>query len=157
QRTRLGLVLRVIGEDELVARHLGMNTTRAKVALFVISATFMTMVGAIVSPRWTYIDPAIGFNPTVSFQVLIMALLGGAGHLLGPIAGVIPMTALFEVLSARFPNHFAVLLGVTFLVIVYLLPHGVLTWVYQRWQQLRPVRKQHAKTKVDVSGKEAQP
>lgn len=125
RRSRLGLALRVIGEDEHVARHLGINTTRAKVLLFVISATFMTLVGAVMSPRWTYIDPAIVFNPIVSFQVLIMSLLGGAGHLLGPLAGVIPLTALFEVLSANFPNHFAVLLGITFLVIVYLVPNGV--------------------------------
>src|SRR5690554_5257980 len=125
QRSRLGIALRVIGEDELVARHLGMNATRAKVMLFVISATFMTLVGAIMSPRWTYIDPGIVFNPTVSFQVLIMALLGGVGHILGPLAGVIPLTALFEVLSANFPNHFALLLGVVFLIIVYLVPNGI--------------------------------
>lgn len=125
QRSRLGLALRVIGEDELVARHLGMNTTKAKVSLFVISATFMTLVGAIMSPRWTYIDPGIVFNPTVSFQVLIMALLGGVGHILGPLAGVIPLTALFEVLSAKFPNHFSILLGAAFLIIVYLVPNGI--------------------------------
>ncbi|XBP72696.1 branched-chain amino acid ABC transporter permease (plasmid) [Polaromonas hydrogenivorans] len=125
RRSRLGLALRVIGEDETVARHLGINTTAAKVLLFTISSVFMTLVGAVMSPRWTYIDPAIVFNANLSFQVLIMSLLGGAGHLLGPLAGVIPLTALFEFLSARFPNHFSVLLGVTFLVIVYLVPNGV--------------------------------
>lgn len=125
RRSRLGLALRVIGEDETVAMHLGINTTAAKVLLFTISAVFMTLVGAVMSPRWTYIDPAIVFNANLSFQVLIMSLLGGAGHLLGPLAGVIPLTALFEFLSARFPNHFSVLLGVTFLVIVYLVPNGV--------------------------------
>lgn len=144
--SRLGLALRVIGEDEVVARHLGMNTTRAKVLLFVISATFMTLVGAVMAPRWTYIDPAIAFNPTVSFQVLIMALLGGAGHLLGPLAGVIPLTALFELLSARFPNHFAILLGVTFLLIVYLLPQGVAGWLSQRAGRWRKGAKQEART-----------
>ena len=125
RRSRLGLALRVIGEDETVAMHLGINTTAAKVLLFTISAAFMTLVGAVMSPRWTYIDPAIVFNANLSFQVLIMSLLGGAGHLLGPLAGVIPLTALFEFLSARFPNHFSILLGVTFLVIVYLVPNGV--------------------------------
>jgi branched-chain amino acid transport system permease protein len=55
-----------------------------------------------------------------------MALLGGPAQLLGPLAGVIPLTALFEVLSARFPNYFSILLGVTFLVIVYLVPNGVI-------------------------------
>lgn len=126
RRSRLGLALRVIGEDETVARHLGINTTNAKVLLFVISASFMTLAGAVMAPRWTYIDPAIAFNANVSFQVLIMALLGGAGHLLGPLAGVIPLTLLFEFLSAKFPNHFSLLLGSVFLVIVYLLPNGLI-------------------------------
>ena len=126
RRSRLGLALRVIGEDEIVARHLGIDTTTAKVLLFTMSASFMTLVGAVMAPRWTYIDPAIAFNANVSFQVLIMSLLGGAGQWLGPLAGVIPLTALFEFLSAHFPNHFSVLLGVTFLVIVYLVPGGVI-------------------------------
>lgn len=142
QRSRLGLALRVIGEDELVARHLGMNTTRAKVTLFVISSTFMTLVGAVMSPRWTYIDPGIVFNPTVSFQVLIMSLLGGVGHLLGPLAGVIPLTALFEFLSAQFPNYFSILLGAAFLVIVYLVPNGIVE-VLRKW--LRPRQRESVK------------
>ena len=85
-RSRLGLALRVIGEDEVVARHCGIDTARAKLLLFVISAVFMTLTGAIMAPRWTYIDPAIAFNPLISFQVVIMALLGGAGALFGPAA-----------------------------------------------------------------------
>jgi branched-chain amino acid transport system permease protein len=133
RRSRLGLALRVIGEDETVARHLGINTTNAKLLLFVISAGFMTLAGAVMAPRWTYIDPAIAFNPNVSFQVLIMALLGGAAHLLGPLAGVIPLTLLFEFLSAKFPNHFSLLLGIAFIVIVYLLPNGLLERLQSWW------------------------
>jgi branched-chain amino acid transport system permease protein len=136
RRSRLGLALRVIGEDETAGRHLGIPTTRVKVLLFVLSAGFMTLVGAVIAPRWTYIDPAIVFNANVSFQVLIMALLGGPAHWLGPLAGVIPLMALFEFLSVNFPNHFPVLLGATFLVIVFLVPGGVvaLRWRWPRRQ-----------------------
>lgn len=125
-RSRFGLALRMIGDDEGAAAHCGVDVARAKVLLFVVSATFMTLVGAIMAPRWTYIDPQIAFNPSISFQVLIMALLGGAGALLGPVLGVIPLTLLFEILSARFPNHFSILLGASFLAIVYFVPRGVL-------------------------------
>lgn len=124
-RSRLGFALRVIGGDETVARHVGIDTTRAKVALFVLSALFMTLTGAIMAPRWTYIDPAIAFNPQVSFQAVIMALLGGVQRLWGPVLGVIPMTLLFEYLNANFPNYFLLILGVVFMTIVYLLPQGV--------------------------------
>ena len=124
-RSRLGFALRVIGEDETVAKHCGIDTTFAKVALFTISATVMTLVGAIMAPRWTYIEPSIAFNSMISFQVLIMALLGGAHRLWGPVLGAVPLTLLFELLSARFPNTFTIILGCIFLLIVYMLPRGV--------------------------------
>jgi branched-chain amino acid transport system permease protein len=124
-RSRLGLALRVIGEDELVARHAGINTTAAKLVMFAVSALFMTLTGAVMAPRWTYIDPAIAFNPMLSFEVVIMALFGGAGALFGPILGVIPFVLLFELLTANFPNYFSILLGLVFLAIVYALPQGV--------------------------------
>ncbi|RZS81705.1 branched-chain amino acid ABC transporter permease [Pigmentiphaga kullae] len=124
-RSRLGFALRIIGADETVARHCGIDTTRAKVLLFALSAVFMTLSGAIMAPRWTYIDPAIAFNPVMSFQVLIMALLGGVQRLYGPLLGVIPLALLFEYLGANFPNHYSILLGAVFMIIVYLLPNGV--------------------------------
>ncbi len=132
KRSRLGLALQVIGDDETVARHVGIDVTRAKLVLFVASSAFITLTGAIMAPRWTYIDPAISFNPVVSFQVVIMALLGGAGSLFGPVAGAVPLALLFEFLSARFPNHFSILLGVAFMVIVYFVPDGVASWIHKR-------------------------
>ena len=124
-RSRLGLALRVIGEDEIVATHVGINTTTAKLLLFALSAVFITVTGAIMAPRWTYIDPSIAFAPAVSFQTLIMALLGGAGALFGPILGAVPLVLLFEYLAANFPNHFSILLGLVFIVIVYFIPQGL--------------------------------
>jgi branched-chain amino acid transport system permease protein len=66
----------------------------------------------------------LAFTPMLSFQVVIMALLGGTGRLWGPIVGVIPFTLLWEAISSTFPNQTTLLLGVCFLVIVYLLPRG---------------------------------
>lgn len=125
QRSRLGWALRAIGEDETVARHAGIDVTRAKVLLFTLSASMMSLVGCIMAPRWTYIDATIAFNPIISFQVLIMALLGGAARLYGPVLGVVPLAILFELLQANFPNHFSILLGTVFLAVVYLVPRGV--------------------------------
>ena len=121
-RSRLGFALRIIGEDETVAQHCGIDTTVAKVALFTISATAMALVGAIMAPRWTYIEPSIAFNATISFQVVIMALLGGAHRLWGPVLGAVPLTLLFEFLTARFPSTSTLFMGIVFLLIVYALP-----------------------------------
>ena len=123
-RSRLGFALRIIGDDEDVARHSGINTALAKVMLFMLPGAAAAMTGAILAPRFVYIEPAIAFSPMLSFQVVIMALLGGTGRLWGPLVGVIPFTFLWEAISSSFPNQTTLLLGVSFLIIVYLLPRG---------------------------------
>lgn len=131
-RSRLGFALRLIGEDEQAARHCGIDTTRTKLITFTVTSVFMVLAGAIVAPRWTYIDPAIAFNSIVSFQVVIMALLGGTTRFWGPVLGVVPLVLLFELLVKYFPNHFPIVLGVVFLLIVYALPRGVVGLVTDR-------------------------
>lgn len=123
-RSRLGFALRIIGDDEEVARHVGINTALSKVALFVVSGAVAAVVGAIIAPRYVYIEPSTAFTPMLSFQVVIMALLGGTGRLWGPLVGVIPFTLLWEAISSSFPNQTTLLLGLSFLAIVYLLPGG---------------------------------
>jgi branched-chain amino acid transport system permease protein len=124
-RSRLGFALRIIGNDEVVAVHCGINTARAKVVLFVISSTFASITGALVAPRWSYVEPSIAFSPFLSFEVVIMALLGGVHRLWGPLVGVIPFTLLWEFISAKFPAQTTILLGACFLLIVYFIPRGV--------------------------------
>ena len=126
-RSRFGLALKAIGDDEVVASHCGINIAGVKLALFSISAVIITLVGAIQAPRWTYIEPSMVFNPTISFLALIMALLGGADRLWGPLLGAIPLFLLFEWLSANFPNHYPIILGLIFITIVFVLPKGVLS------------------------------
>ncbi|AXV17657.1 branched-chain amino acid ABC transporter permease (plasmid) [Neorhizobium sp. SOG26] len=123
-RSRLGFALRIIGDDEQVARDSGINTARAKILLFMVPGAVAAITGAILAPRYVYLEPALAFTPMLSFQVVIMALLGGTGRLWGPLVGVIPFTFLWEGISASFPNQTTLLLGVCFLVIVYLLPKG---------------------------------
>lgn len=81
-------------------------------------------LGAMLAPRYVYIEPALAFAPMLSFQVVIMALLGGPGRLWGPLVGVIPLTLLWEVISSNFPNQTVLLLGDSFLAIVHVLPKG---------------------------------
>lgn len=124
-RSRLGFALRVIGNDELVAKHFGIKVARTKIILFTVSGAFIGMVGAILAPRYAYIEPQAAFNPTMSFMVVIMALLGGTRRLWGPLVGVVPFTLLSDFVSANFPNHINIVIGLAFLGIVYLLPDGV--------------------------------
>ena len=134
-RSRLGFALRIIGNDEVVAVHCGINTARAKVVLFVISSTFAAIGGAVVAPRWGYVEPVVAFNPFLSFQVVIMALLGGTQRLWGPLLGVIPFVLLWELISIEFPDQTTLLLGVCFLLIVYVIPNGITGLIEDAWRR----------------------
>jgi branched-chain amino acid transport system permease protein len=138
-RTRLGFALRAIGEDETVARHTGVDTTRVKVVVFALSAAVMALTGAILSLRYSYIDPNVAFNSSWSFQVLIMSLLGGVGRAWGPMLGVIPLVLLSEFLAGTFPHHFGIALGLCFVGIVFYLPGGVVRWL-ERFRRPGPAR-----------------
>jgi len=140
RRSRFGLALLVIGEDETVARQVGINVPFAKVAIFIVSAMFMTLSGALMAPRFGFINPNFAFNPLVSFQVVIMAILGGLQQLWGPVLGVIPLIVLSEQLQTEFPFWYSVFLGLVFMVIVYFLPRGLTGLLEDGWAALgRPL------------------
>ena len=138
-RSRLGFALRIIGDDETVAAHSGINTAQAKVLLFMVSGAVAAMTGAILAPRYVYIEPSLAFTPLLSFQVVIMALLGGVHRLWGPIVGVIPFTLILETISANFPNQVTLFIGIVFLIIVYFIPRGFAGLIEQArtWSQRR--------------------
>ncbi|MCO5162055.1 MAG: branched-chain amino acid ABC transporter permease [Mesorhizobium sp.] len=136
-RSRLGFALQIIGNDETVARHVGIDTARAKVLPFMISGAFIAIAGAIMAPRYSYIEPPSAFNPMISFLVVIMALLGGTKRLWGPIVGVIPFTIMMDFVTSNFPNHTLIVIGLAFLAIVYLIPNGVTGLIEQARDKMK--------------------
>lgn len=145
-KSRLGIAINAIGDDEVVALHCGINVTYIKLTLFALSSVMITLAGAIQAPRWIYVEPSTVFNPTISFLTLIMALLGGVHKLWGPIFGVIPLFFLFEWLSANFPNHYSIILGLVFIVIVFLVPKGILELIDVYIKQIFKKGKSTGKT-----------
>jgi branched-chain amino acid transport system permease protein len=151
-RSRFGYALSVIGSDETVARQIGINVTAIKLAAFVASAVIMALVGAALAPRWSYIDPSIAFNPSISFLTVIMALLGGMRRFWGPALGVVPLTLLSDYLSATVPDYFSIALGACFLVIVFFIPNGLAGLVETRWAAFRRGRGAGGKPAVAIRG-----
>ena len=123
-RSRIGFALRIIGNDEEVAKHVGIDTAWTKVVLFTTTGFFSALVGVIVAPRYFYIEPNVVFAPQLSFLVAIMALLGGAHRLWGPLVGVIPFTIIWEAITIAVPSYTTLFLGLSFLLIVYFIPNG---------------------------------
>jgi branched-chain amino acid transport system permease protein len=124
RRSPWGLALVGIGADEERAETLGIDTVRVKIFTFALSASFLGAVGAAMAPRWTYLDPQV-FSPLVSFQTVIMALVGGAASLWGPVLGAAFLGLAGEILLVKFRYLYQVGLGLTLMLVVLLLPQGL--------------------------------
>jgi branched-chain amino acid transport system permease protein len=143
-RSRFGLALQSIGQEEEAAAHTGVNVTMLKVTTFAISAFFMGTAGAVMATKWTYIDPFIAFNPFYSFMPVAMAIFGGMGQLYGPIIGAVILTYLEEILITKFAEVYMLIFG-TILVIAILYLHDGLVGLIQRlWRHIS--RRKHAHT-----------
>ncbi|MBN1994292.1 MAG: branched-chain amino acid ABC transporter permease [Anaerolineae bacterium] len=125
RRSKYGLALQSIGQNEEAAAHIGVNVTLVKVITFAISALFIGAAGSIMATRWTYIDPYISFNPLFSFMPVLMAIFGGLGQPYGPVLGAVIFTYLEEILITRFPYHYMLIFGIILIVAILYLPDGL--------------------------------
>jgi branched-chain amino acid transport system permease protein len=134
--SRLGLALRGIGADEERAQTLGVNARRAKILAFALSAFFAGALGAAMAVRWTYIDPPTVFNPFIGFQTVLIAMVGGAHTIIGPIASSVLFSLLTEFLRLQFPYLFMILLGLLLILLVLYLPGGLASLIGRwRWRK----------------------
>lgn len=133
RRSKFGVALQAIGQQEEAAEHIGINVTLLKVATFAISAFFVGSAGAIMATRWTYVDPYIAFNMNYSFTPVLMAIFGGLGQLGGPVLGAIIFAYLEQILITKFPYYYMLLFGMVMIISVLYLPNG-LTGLNLRWR-----------------------
>jgi branched-chain amino acid transport system permease protein len=131
--SRLGLALAGIGADEERAQTLGVNARRAKILGFALSAFFAGAIGAAIAVRWTYIDPTAVFNPFIGFQTVLIAMVGGAHTLIGPLVSSVVFSLLTEFLRLQFPYAFLILLGTLLILLVLYLPGGLASLMQRRW------------------------
>jgi len=129
RRSKFGLALKMIGESEEAAVHVGVNASIHKTLGFAISAMLIGFMGAGFTTRLTYINTEIAFDPLYSFLPAVMTLLGGAGTVYGPIIGSATLTLIEDVLSVTLVHYFLIILGLLLIVIVMLMPDGIMGMV----------------------------
>jgi branched-chain amino acid transport system permease protein len=134
KRSKYGLALQSIGQNEEASAHIGINVTLLKIITFAISAFFMGAAGAIMATRWTYIDPGIAFNPFFSFMPVLMAIFGGMGQLYGPIIGSVIFTYVEELLITKLPELYMLVFGLILVIAILYLPDG-LVGLIQKWRK----------------------
>ena len=132
KNSRFGIGLFSIKENEDAASALGINASFYKWLAFGISAFFPGMIGAILALRRSYIDPYTVFSLTVSFQVIVMAFLGGIEDFEGAILGAVILTMISEALWARYPYYYMIILGIIMILLVKFLPLGLIYPIKQR-------------------------
>lgn len=138
RRSRFGLALAGIGADEQRAQTLGVNTRRVKIAGFALTAAFAGAVGAAMAVRWTYIDPVTVFNPFIGFQTVLIALIGGAATLWGPLIAAVVFSLLAETLRLELPQVYMMTLGVLLILCVLYLPGGLASLRWGMWKRRAP-------------------
>ena len=125
-RSRLGFGLRCIQQNEESAIRIGLNAPRYKTAAFALSSVFVGCAGAVYASWVSYIDPAEAFDVLISVKPIIMALLGGAGTVLGPVFGAFVFLLCEELVWRNFLTVHLGMMGVIVVLLILFLPRGLL-------------------------------
>jgi len=137
ERSAFGLRLRALREDEQVAATLGVETTRAKITAFGLSALIPGLLGGGYAMFLTYIEPDAVFSSRLDLQSIVMAILGGLGTVWGPLVGGLVMTQVSEVLWARFPEIYLMIFGGLLVGLLIVLPRGIVPAIAARFAHRR--------------------
>ena len=148
RRSRFGLQLRAIRDDEDRARGLGVRAMRVKLTAFVISAVVMGLVGALWLFFIVQVLPQYGFDPLLDLSIALMAFLGGLGRVAGPLIGALLLEPGQQYLTLHLTNSYLseIILGVLFLLVIMFLPRGILPFAEERLTAWRGRRDRAADT-----------
>ena len=135
-RSRFGFGLIAIRENEPAAAVMGVNTTLYKILAFALCSVFAAVAGGIHAYWLTYLDPASAFDITLNVKMIIMAVFGGAGTVLGPVLGAFVLSAISELLATKVTSLASIFFGVVIVVAVVFMPRGVADLV-RRFGQVR--------------------
>jgi branched-chain amino acid transport system permease protein len=133
RRSRFGLQLLAIRDDEDRALGLGVKTRRVKLVAFVLSAIPVGMVGGLYFYFIGQIFPQFAYDPLFDISLALMAFLGGIGTLIGPLLGALVLESLQQYLTQTFSGTgtYLIAYGVLFLAVILLLPRGVVPTIGQ--------------------------
>jgi branched-chain amino acid transport system permease protein len=133
---RLGSGLFAIHDDEDVAEVQGVPTLRFKLQALAISCAFAGVAGGVHALFVSYVTVSEVFNIVVPLNVVLMSVLGGSRHWLGPAVGATAITALLYAFTA---GDFAVVgratVGLTLVLVILFMPEGILGQILKRWRR----------------------
>lgn len=123
-RTKLGLGLRAIRDNEDSAANMGVNIFRTKLYAFCISAFIAGLTGGIHAVKMSTIEPSSIFSAGWSLSTINMVIMGGIGTILGPIFGAVFFTYLAEFL-VNYHTYHLLLTGIILVLVIRFVPAGI--------------------------------
>jgi ABC-type branched-subunit amino acid transport system permease subunit len=145
RRSRFGLGLLAIRDDEGKAEMVGVNTTLYKVLAFAASAYFVALAGGVWSYHTTHISPIFAFDIVVGVEMILATMLGGLGTVWGPVLGAFILIPASDLILFQFGSstiHLAIF-GTTMMLIILFLPRGILPTVQDWLEERRAPRAAH--------------
>jgi branched-chain amino acid transport system permease protein len=135
-RSRFGARLIAARENEDAAAALGVNLVRTKVAILALSGAVAAPAGVIYAQSYLYIDPSIAFGVERSVEMLLVAMIGGAGTVWGPVLGAIALHLIEDTTRALIdtPGFAPMLYGAVLLAIIAVLPTGIAGLFGKEWR-----------------------
>jgi len=137
--SRMGFYLRAIKDSERAARSLGAPAARTKLYAYMLSAGLTSVAGALYAMMFGFVDPESGLGILISVKILIMAALGGAGLLFGPLVGAAILVPLEELSNSLLGGKGAGLTFVVYGAIIVLIsrfqPGGLLALALRLWER----------------------
>ncbi len=141
-RSRFGMALLAIKQNEAAAEAAGIDTRRAKLAAIVLSGGMAAAIGGFYAVILLVVTPEAVFGMLVSAQALIVAMFGGVATLWGPVIGatvLVPLSELLQAeLGATIPGIQGVVYGVAIIAVVLAAPEGVFWRVADAVRRRRP-------------------
>jgi branched-chain amino acid transport system permease protein len=139
KRSRFGLGLMAIREDEDAAQVMGVHAPRLKTIAYMLSAFFPGVVGVLYFFKNGNVEPGDAFRLNMSIETIVMVMLGGQGTLMGPVAGAAAYERLrgYLITSPLFKNLHLAVAGLALLLIVLFIPAGAVGWLRRRFPPLR--------------------
>ena len=126
QRSKFGLALIAIREDEEAASDLGVNPFRAKLLAHALAAALTGAAGGVYARYAAFIHPQGVFAFSVGVAILLMPIIGGVGTVWGPVIGAVVYGLVHEELIASFPQLHLLLYGSLLILIIFFEPGGVI-------------------------------
>lgn len=145
QRSRFGYYLRAIKAGERAARSLGVPVRRTKLYALMLSATFTSIAGSLYTIKTGFVDPESGLGILVSVQMVIIAALGGAGTLYGPLVGAMILIPLQTATNTWFGGGGTGLTYILYGGIIVLIARFEPGGLHDLWDRIGPkLRRRHA-------------